>query len=291
MSYKTTFTALAWTDARTAALYFDWVLPVLPTDASGVDAEDPVFYEVLRNLLPQTLLESGHASGIADPVRRYVAAFLKAFPETLGVISLGGGEPMATRANSRRLEVLRAFGALVASSGVDDFAVYGEPLSALPQTTDSDPCLVLSNLNLVDTAALTWRQILEIRKDRESVEQLRNLRRAVFKDYSGRPESYIREDLEARISEYETVTKLWNLPLKKGVLEIAMTGEALTAAGTVLALTLFGAPVEAAAAAGGAIVVGKAALAFALRKREIELERRRNPMAYLVKLRNECGKN
>jgi hypothetical protein len=117
------------------------------------------------------------------------------------------------------------------------------------------------------------------------VERLRNLRRAVYKDYTGKPEAYIREDIEFRIAEYEAATRLWSLPLQTGMLEIAMTGEALTAAGAAIALALFGAPIAAAAAAGGAIAVGKAAVSIARRKRDIELERKRNPMAYLVKLR------
>jgi len=291
MTYKSKYTALAWADARTAALFFDHVIPVnIIPDTGRVDEDDPIYYEVLKSLLPHGLLDSTAKIGLAAPVVGYVAYFALTFPETAGVTSLAGGESLEHRAASNIPNLREAFGNLVNGSGVRDFAVYGEPLSSPTPGSAADPCLVLSNLNLVDTSNLTWRQILELRKDQDSVERLRNLRRAVYNDYSGKPESYIREDIEFRISEYEAATKLWSLPLQKGVLEIAMTGEALTAVGAALALALFGAPVAAAAAAGGAIAVGKAALSFAQRKRDIELERKRNPMAYLVRLRTEAAK-
>lgn len=291
MTYKSRHTALAWTDARTAALYFDRVLPVHVPDVYRVDADDPIYYEVLKNLLPENLLDSSAKTGLADPVVNYVTNFLITFPQAAGANSLADGESFEERA-SRSLPGLRnAFGNLVARSGVDDFAVYGEPLSAPTQSAASDPCLILANLNLVDASKLSWRLILELRKDEDTVERLRNLRRTVYKDYSGKPEAFIKEDIQDRISEYEAATKFWNLPLQKGVLEIAMTGEALTAVGSAIALALFGAPIAAAAAAGGAIAVGKAALSIAQRKREIELERRRNPMAYLVKLQNKLDDN
>ena len=289
MTYKSKHTALAWADARTAAVYFDHVIPVNIPDTSRVDTDDPIYYEVLKSLLPHALLDPAAKIGLADPVISYVAYFTLTFPETAGVTTLAGGESLEQRAASNMPQLLDAFGRLVSSSGVADFAVYGEPLSSVVPDAPSDPCLVLSNLQLVDTSKLTWRQIIELRKDEDSVERLRNLRRAVYKDYAGKPESYIREDIEFRISDYEAATKLWSLPLQKGILEIAMTGEALTAVGAAVALTLFGAPIAAAAAAGGAIAVGKAALSFAQRKRDIELERRRNPMAYLVRLRKDAS--
>jgi len=285
MTYKSTHTALAWSDSRTAALYFDRVIPVNIPDAYRTDAEDPIYYEVLKSLLPEALLDPRSKTGLDSAVTSYVAYFLVTFPQAAGVTSLDNGETLKQRAASNMPALRDAFGRLVSSSGVRDFAVHGEPLSPGTPDENSDPALVLSNLDLVDATKLSWRHILELRRDEDSVERLRNLRRAVYKDYSGKPEAYIKEDIEFRISEYEAATKFWNLPTQKGVLEIAMTGEALGAVGAAMALMLFGAPVVAAAAAGGAIAIGKVALSIAARKREIELERRRNPMAYLVKLR------
>lgn len=287
MVYKSTHTALAWSDSRTAALYFDRVLPVNIPDTYRTDTEDPIYYEVLKRLVPEALLDPHSRTGLASPVVSYVSQYLITFPEAAGVTSLSSGETLEQRAASTTPKLLDAFGQLVSSSGVRDFAVYGEHLDSVKPDENSDPALVLSGLNLVDATKLSWRHILELREDQDSVERLRNLRRAVYKDYSGKPEAYIKDDIEFRISEYEAATKFWNLPTQKGVLEIAMTGEALAAVGAAVALALFGAPIAAAAAAGGAIAVGKAALSIAARKREIELERRRNPMAYLVKLRRD----
>ncbi|MCK9684111.1 hypothetical protein [Scleromatobacter humisilvae] len=289
MSYKAKYTSLAWSDALTAAIYFDRVIPTNIPDVTMRGPDDPVYYEVLKEILPETLVDPSTKTGLSQSIITYVAYFYLTFPAAGGVYSLAGGETLEQRRDSRMPEFLKAFGALVESSRMNDFSVYGAPLS-VPQETDSaDPCLILSNLDLIDTTKLSWRQVLELRRDVDAVERLRNLRRMVYKDYSGKSEAYIREDLEFRISEYESATRLWGLPLQKGVLEIAMTGDALMAMGAATALTLFGAPIAAAAAAGGAIAIGKAALAIAQRKRDIDLERRRNPVAYLVKLQQMAG--
>ncbi|MEA2416546.1 MAG: hypothetical protein QOI58_3203 [Thermoanaerobaculia bacterium] len=289
MSYKSTHTALAWSDARTAAIYFDRVIPVNIPDTYRRDASDPIYYEVLQAILPEPLLSKSSKIGIADPVTKYVSSFVLTFPEVMGITSLEGGETLEERERRNTPSLLNAFSTLVDSSGVNDIALYGVDLTAGDSADSSDPCLLLSNLNLVDTSKLTWRQIIELRKDKDSVERLRNLRRTVYKDYTGKSEAYISDDIESRIAEYEETTKLWSFPLQKGALEIAMTGDALTAVGAAIALALFGAPIAAVAAAGGAIAIGKGALAIANRRREIELERKKNPMAYLVKLKHLSG--
>lgn len=287
MAYQSRYTALAWDDAMTAAVYFDRVIPAHIPDTYAVGGEDPIYYRVLQEILPETLLDASAKIGVAKPVTSYVAQFLVTFPQAAGVKELSDGETLDQRRERQMPEFVNAFANLVQSSGVSDIALYGVPLSSSggDASAAANPSLILSNLDLVDTKKLTWNQVIELRKDQDAVEKLRNLRRMVYKDYSGKSEAYIREDIEQRLYEYEQATKLWGFPLQKGVLEIAMTGEALTAVGAVVALTLFGAPVAAAAAAGGAIAVGKAALAIANRKRDIEIERRKNPMAYLVRLK------
>jgi len=285
MKHKAMHTALAWSDAITAALYFDRVIPANIPDTDGRDGADPAYYEVLQNLLPDSLRDPAAKIGIAPPMVDYVAHFLITFPQAVGIDVLPAGETLEEREKERLPLLLDSFGALLRHAREPDVAVFGVSLAPAVTDDESDPCLVLSNLDLVDTTRLSWKHVLELRKDRDAMERLRNLRRMVYKDYAGKPESFIREDIEFRMAEYEATTKMWGLPLQKGVLEIAMTGEALTAVGAAVALTLFGAPIAAAAAAGGMVAIGKAALAIAQRKREVELERKRNPMAYLVTLK------
>jgi hypothetical protein len=290
MQYQSTHTCLAWTDALTAAVYFDRVIPASIPDTYPVATADPIYFEVLQQLLPESLLDPGAKTGVAHPVIQYVTHFLMTFPQAAGVRELREGETLEDRQQSGMPGLLSAFSNLVQQSAVADIALYGIPTKPGSQAADGDPALVLSNLDLVDTSRLSWRQVIELRKDSDSVERLRNLRRMVYRDYAGKPEAYIREDIEQRLSEYEAAARLWGFPLKKGLLEIAMTGDALAAAGAGIALTLFGAPIAVVAAAGGAIAVGKAALTIAQRKHDIELERKRTPMAYLVKLKQLAEK-
>ena len=71
MDYDSAPTALAWSDARTAALYFDRVIPADLVDLNRFDKNDPITYEVLRSLLPPSLLQPpsrADVTGLAEPV-------------------------------------------------------------------------------------------------------------------------------------------------------------------------------------------------------------------------------
>lgn len=284
MTYQADYAALAWSDAKTAALYFDHVVPANVMDVYRTDASDPIYSETLRSLLPESLRDATTKTGLAKIVTAYVAHFLIAFPEAAGVSELSTGETLEERRKAQLPVMLGAFADLVAQSKLDQLSIYGVALQASPGAA-ADPCLILSELDLVDTKAIPWRQILELRRDDAALKRLRNLRRFVYKDYTGKSAAFIREDLEARIEEYRKTTRLWGLPLQKGVLEIAMSTDAVTAATAMISLILFGAPIAAAAAAGGTIAIGKFALTLAQRKRDIELEQAKNPIAYLAEVR------
>jgi hypothetical protein len=267
-TYSETSLAFAFADWKGAALYFDDVLcPSAPDEEVLNDQE--LEYEVVDAIntrfpklrwmhrVPSIDRRTGREEIIDPKVHgEWIQAF---FREAVRWKNNSEGSPTSV-------------------------SLWGTPLVPTEEHQQTDVALILANLRLVDASQIGWRQILEIRRDKVATSQLRMLRRIVYKDYSGKPSTYIHDDIESRIEDYRRVTKVWDLPLKKGILEIAMTGEALTAVGAVVSLACFGAPIAAAVAAGGAIAIGRAALSFAARKREVQLEEMRNPMAYLVRL-------
>jgi hypothetical protein len=285
MKFQSENTALAWSDAKSAALYFDRVFPVRIEELQYLDEKDPIFYKTLQKLLPESLTNSKTPTGLAEAVTHYVADYFYIFPEAFGVAN-----PAASVEDRERHvpEMTTSFSKLLQASGVTDFAVYGEKLIPVSGTSNADPCLILSELSLIDTNRLSWRHVLEFREDVDSVAKLRRLRRFIYETYDGKPESFIKEDIEERIEKYNETTRLWGFPLAKGLLEISLTGEVAAAVGAVLGMVVFGAPLAVAAAAGGTIAIGKAALTVAQRKREIELEKERNPVAYIAAIRSRA---
>lgn len=277
MIYPETSTAFAFADWKGAALYFDDVLCTSSPDD-----------EILND--HQLECDVVEAINTRHPKIRWMHRVMS---DDLGARHFWEYPVIDPSIHQREFEIYVRTAADWARSSnewkKDGVSLWGAPLSPAEASKDSDVALVLAELQLIDVARIGWRQILEIRKDKTAINQLRNLRRTVYKDYTGKPQAYIRDDIEARIDDYRRVTKVWNFPLNKGILEIAMTGEALTAIGAAVSLACFGAPIAAAAAAGGSIAIGKAVLAIANRRREVRLEELRNPMAYLVRLEHAAG--
>lgn len=273
MDYSKTSIAIAFSDWKGAALYFDDVILV-----SGPDEEirsDPTLEREVIN-----------ATNVFYPKLRWSH---RVGPDFGFHARDHEGEPfldpiLHPKQYKLVVQTFVPF-ARTGSARSPTASLWGSPLlSGLNEGADA--AVVLGNLQLVDPSRISWRQILEMRKDEAAMKQLRKLRRTVLKDYGGKPEAYIRDDIETRVEEYRLATKVWALPLGTGVLEIAMTGEVLTTFGAAVSLACFGAPISAVAAAGGCIAIGKTALAFAKRKREIELEALCNPMAYVVRLQD-----
>lgn len=285
MKFESESTALAWSNAKNAALYFDHIIPANLVDLRRTAADDPIYYVILQKLLPPALVATskpGNVTGLADIVTTYVAHYLMTFPEAVGIKQLKSGQSLEERAREQLPQMLDAFIQLVRTSQVRDFAIYGERLLRPDTSGESDPCLILSELSVVNTDDLSWQHLLEFREDKETVKKLRRLRRFVYSSYQGKALSFVKEDIEERIEQYNEATRVWGFPLVKGLLEIALTGQVAAAFGAVLGSAMFGVPLEAAAAVGASFTVGKGVLSIAQRKREVGIERERNPVAYLV---------
>jgi len=86
------------------------------------------------------------------------------FLQAVGLKRLDNGESLDERRASWMLKFLDAFAVLIQHSAVRDVAVYGVQLQEPTSNAETNPCLILSNLDLVDTGKLTWRQVIELRK-------------------------------------------------------------------------------------------------------------------------------
>ncbi|HEV8329464.1 MAG TPA: hypothetical protein VGQ08_18485 [Nitrospiraceae bacterium] len=284
MDYHSHSVALGWFDAKGAALFFEKVIPAQIHEMHRYADDDPIYYEVLNDLLPAALLEPaspGRVTGLAAPVITYVAHYYTTFPDLLGVTSLPGGETFEERRRSKQSGLVDAFDKYVDAAQVKDFSIYGDRLLASTDGSAAEPSLVLSNLQLVDTSRLSWRQLLEFRQDKDRMRKLGQLRRFVYDTYQSKSRDYIKEDLERRIEDYKAVTKFWNFPTRASLYTIALSSGGAIAAADVIGIALFGAPIGT-AIVGVSAALGTAAIAVESRRREINLKKNSEAIAYLV---------
>ena len=177
--------------------------------------------------------------------------------------------------------LVNTFNRYVESSNLENVSVFGAPLYFDQNSSESEPSIILSNLDLIDPSSLGWREILEFRKDESSKEKLRQLRHFISDKYLGRSNDFVREDIERMISEYNEVTRFWNFPTRKSIYTIALSGGTSTFIYNALGAALFDSPITT-AIVGASTIIGSTAIVLESRRREVEIARKRNPVAYLV---------
>ncbi len=146
--------------------------------------------------------------------------------------------------------------------------------------------VTLSNLDLIDTNRLEWEQILELKKDDESNKKLRNLLLFFFQNYRDCPVSFIRDDLNRQIEEYHQACSKHGFQFVTSSLSTVLSSKSLLAT---IALGIFallsGLPIQAIAPIGLtelALEIGKIAINYAERKRELIDYKEAHPLSYIL---------
>lgn len=167
------------------------------------------------------------------------------------------------------------------SLGFEDICV-SVPARAAVAAASADPSLTLSQLKLIDTAAADWRQIIELRKDKDSHQHLIRLRLFMHSNYTGRPFAFIEDDLARRIHEYQAAARKHGFRTVLSSLTVLLNAKDLQASlGAGLVAGLFGGPV-AALGTGLAVEVGQIAVHIAERVHEMRDWRSGHELAYLI---------
>jgi hypothetical protein len=143
----------------------------------------------------------------------------------------------------------------------------------LTEGTKNDFFAALTGLKLVDINKMSWEQVVEFRKDKDSRAALRRLRLFFSENYAGKDRAFIVDDLLSRIDRQEQVAKTWGLQTTLRSLAVAFTDRSIlmtTVGGLAVAAT--GAPLPIAATAGAIITAGSCGLEFgkAVVERRIE---------------------
>jgi len=105
----------------------------------------------------------------------------------------------------------------------------------------------LSNLQIVDEKCLTWDQVLEFRKDEKAKKKYERLLHWLKKEMVGKSQSFIEDDVEQKLEDYEWALKKHGIKTVLGEISEVLVGGGIFAIADPK-LGLF---------AAGAIVVGK----------------------------------
>jgi len=74
----------------------------------------------------------------------------------------------------------------------------------------------LESLEWIDEAQLNWEQVAEVRKDKESVIALKRMLHWLDSQMAGKPVSFVADEIQLRLSEYENATNKHGIKLARG---------------------------------------------------------------------------
>ena len=188
MKYESKSSVICLGDTRQAALYFDRVVIVDPAEQMGVfglPGTGDGAYSLLFNktaseqeLLNYNYLFQEYRKAVDLPGFSFTRDSASGdFVSNTRRPLIEGYINDSTLANGNNVrEALKSF---TSQLGIDKYSVLLPPPQIdSPDAYDNDenPCLTLSNIQLIDTDKTSWEQIFELRKDTASANKLRNLK-------------------------------------------------------------------------------------------------------------------
>lgn len=88
------------------------------------------------------------------------------------------------------------------------------------------PMAVLAGLPIIDASSATWDQILEVRRDPESMQKLRKLRVFTQQQFTGKDLASIEDEFGQLMDEYQTAAKRYDFNIKTHHLGVMMAATA-----------------------------------------------------------------
>jgi hypothetical protein len=307
MTYASSQNAVCFDDLKSAALYFDSVIPISFRSMHGRGKDKDVLFklpedipgEALLNLLFNNITYKNSGERWTH-LGRYIDAwddFMKKIDparakhinseyDDYGDVKKLYLDDVTLGANSSVRQEFKNFARKL-----------GKPYSTVLLPTDHNGAegapygaLVLSGLSLVDTSKASWEQIIEFRKDIDARNKLRNLRLFFHNTYEGKASSYVVDDLARRIDEYDIARKRMGFEAVTGTISALLDAKSLqAAAATGIAATFIGGPLTGISSAVF-VELGNMALTFARQRFSMKDFENSHDLAYLIEVKNNFAK-
>lgn len=285
-SYAALRKAIAVGKAKEAALYFDTVFPFdlsqqtgpfkkgdldgyVPWNEGGWDVtvlesllgdhsliRHYVNHAVLGHLVKGIIVFQGSPDQIQEIIDGIQPEFFK--KEEIGY-STDEVKQILDRykiGNFGREEIVRPFKPAlirtVSEAGFLNSSYWNTEFSFSDQVSQSSSeiAITLSGLDLVDADMVPWEAILELRKDKASMSDLRDFRLFLTEQQSGREPEHVRDLILSKLEAHKRAAKKWNLDLTQKIFAAVGDGP------TMLTTALAGAAIT--SVGGGLIALGAA---------------------------------
>jgi hypothetical protein len=284
MDYRRHTFAAAFHDAKSAALYFDYVLPVEFAEVM-TDKGHLKYYDILRELLPKDLLDTSTPTGLRKEMIDCVTSYILMFPDQFTDVKIDDTKrhDLFEKGFPKLLATLSQLVSL-SHNAVTDVMLGVSDLQD-PLEGKGTPSLILSELQLIDTEKVSWPQIVEFRKDEQARDALTRLRLFVYQQYDGKPREFIEEDLGERIRQYEATARSWGFTTKTAALKAIIGSKTTLAVLGATVSTLFGVPLAAifaSAAVGVALDIAGISVAVTEKVHDKKIFDDTSSVAYLV---------
>jgi hypothetical protein len=163
---------------------------------------------------------------------------------------------------------------------------------SLYNSIDEDITITISKIPLVDTSKASWNQIVELRKDKEAIKKLRNLKLFLHTNYEKKDRSFIEDDLSKRLDDYEATCKDWGFETRMSSFSAVIDSKNLHQTFALSAgAAIFGEPILGAGMviAGAFAEIGKVCIEIAKKKHAFNKFKRRHELAYIIEAKEKLG--
>ena len=288
---------LVFSDTKASSLLHENIIPVELSHLILMrDNGDPELFDLLKKLLPKSLINNQSSRGVNDDIMSYISRYLVAFPNCLGVSELPSGETFEQRAEKHLPELIDNLHNILETTSEPVKNIIGVPNIKVSGETVSDVSVAISGLNLVNASTLSWKHILEFREDKESQKKLRNFQLFLADNYEGKPQQYVVDSLSQKIDEYENTAKKWGIETSEAAMDVVFSSKSLIGLTTAGLLATFGVvpvvplattAISLATAVGSVFTVGKLSIGINQKKRELRDFRNNDPVSYLIELKSK----
>jgi len=215
---------VAFGNLKTAAVYFDRVLPVGFTTWEDIDPEtlhqtpETVIHYIKKSVkikqVLDSLIENDTNSKVAivhfdetyyhhfDNLRATLRNFYTPYEIAKEQAKLYLSRKRDTGAISKNANYAESVDGLSVKFGITEFGLF-LPSTEQRQVSEGSQDLfsIISGISLIDAEHADWEQIISLREDSDSKEALRRFRLFTFDNYRGKSKSYIEDDIAKRIAD------------------------------------------------------------------------------------------
>lgn len=292
MAYYGPRIAYAFDDAKIASLWFDHVIPVddSPVFDHGLFCDYSLGPSkanfILRNILPPELANDRTFFKTCEGYLMENEGWMRldcernSYPSMQEIISTSQGLLGPQRQSTCYFNSSPSYQAHLA-----ELAETGMPSLELADDQIQASLCPLPGLSLIAPSSLTWEEVLEFRKDADSVRKLRRLRLYMASAYENKDFAYVRDDLLRRMDEYEETIRQWQFKTTTHCLREMLSTKSLPALAAAAVAASLGSGMSMAVATGALFELAIVGTNLADRIRELREIKSSSPIAYLLAIK------